>query len=758
MFNGKVKKEALKSHEQAIKDYEKEIQEFQKSTSQLNEKRESALEILRSTENIINSIKNTPDSYSVELGKIYHAITEYSQEEYDKRSFKNIIQEVSGFGLGLSLILTGIGISVTRDSSDTLEDDTIEDFERTNDSENNKTKTYTGVVLVISGCGVLIKSTFTYNKNNKKIAQEAQDETKTILADTKSLRYLNARIKEISMKIMSICNGFRQFSDQLINLEGKNYEELDKEDILFLGAIINNMLGLCELNQVRLSSHDPLPEFENIEQLISVPDTDGIDILSAIEVRDDTQTQAIASWSAFLKWQRAKDLLEHYKQLDLRKEGVFAELDELKQFISDPSHILGNVLSKHGEIAEHCQVNISNAQNIIEGLSPKYTFEGVGRLAPDDYLYAGMPIQSKFYNGARATLKAISKHLDTYPDFVKNGGSYDVPKDQFEEMINVIRLSKEAPSAIRRQELHLLNAIKLFESQSGLKIEENLNPAVVTFKDVQLYNVSDTIQREEDCINKKDKNNREVAKEKTAPSLKEGAKVVGVSAAIEGGFDFLSSMREKRKQGIKITEFTEKDWKDVGIKTGQGVVKGAIRGGNIYLLTNYTTTPANLAAAYVSAVFGIISQIEIYRNNELTDEELIINCEEVCFDVSISAIAALAGQALIPIPVLGSTIGSIVGKFVFNIIKDNCNQKEYKMISKYYEELCSIRQNNESINSEIVMLIEEKINQFHSMQELAFDQNTNIAFAGSIDLAISLGVENSKIKKSEEEVRNYIKS
>ena len=91
------------------------------------------------------------------------------------------------------------------------------------------------------------------------------------------------------------------------------------------------------------------------------------------------------------------------------------------------------------------QVNFENARRVIQGFNKNHTFDGVGRTAPEDYIRNGQQIQSKFYNGLKNTLfgnHALSEHMETYPNFIKNGGAYDIPKDQYEKMTALLEAYK----------------------------------------------------------------------------------------------------------------------------------------------------------------------------------------------------------------------------------------------------------------------------------------------------------------------------
>lgn len=95
-----------------------------------------------------------------------------------------------------------------------------------------------------------------------------------------------------------------------------------------------------------------------------------------------TQEQAAAAGVHWLNEELQRKVDTMLAVQDANLENALAEMQELKKFVSDPEHILGTVQTKHGEVAEHMQVNISNARNYIHGLAAEYTFEGVGRTAP----------------------------------------------------------------------------------------------------------------------------------------------------------------------------------------------------------------------------------------------------------------------------------------------------------------------------------------------------------------------------------------
>lgn len=470
-----------------------------------------------------------------------------------------------------------------------------------------------------------------------------------------------------------------------------------------------------------------------------------------------TQEQAVASWITYLNQVRLDELIEKLNQQDINLEEALKELDELKAFIGDPAHILGSAATKHGEIAEHMQVNIANARRAILGLSKNHTFEGVGRTAPEDYIRNGKHVQSKFYNGLKNTFfgkHALSEHLENYPDFVKNGGSYDIPKDQYEKMVELLDLYKNDPSKLSTTDYNLAKKIDEFLKKNNLKLGKDVNPAVVDYNGVQQGTANKTVDKEERNIKDTDKKQRKKAYEESKATLKEGAKAAGVSSLIEGGTAFCMSFVKKRKEK-NFSEFTADDWREIGIDTGKGAVKGGIRGGAIYAMTNFTATPANVASAYVTAAFGIATQAKALEEGRVSKEDFVINSEAVCLDVTVSALASLAGQVVIPIPVLGAVLGNVVGEFVYELCKKEGTAKSQQVVNEYFASMHQWNQNLDTQFMQVFLEIQRALEQFKNFEALAFDENVNIAFNASVNLALEVGVLEHKILKTKKDIDEF---
>lgn len=479
------------------------------------------------------------------------------------------------------------------------------------------------------------------------------------------------------------------------------------------------------------------------------------------EIIKSAQEQGFAAWVDYLNQLRLNELLSKLAAQDINLEQALAELQKFKDFIGDPAHILGNAATKHGEIAENAQVYISNARRLIEGLSKEYSFEGVARTAPEDYLKNGQPIQSKFLNGAKATLNGngnangIRQHFEKYPWFVENGGSYDIPKDQYDEIMRVLQLRKNSPTLLTRNDRRLLDAIDSFEKETGLRISKDIRPAVVEYGDVQQGKVNETISKEESSIKETDQRRRDAAHKASEPSLGQGAQATAVGAVVEGGMAFCLGVAKKLKQGKGLAEFTEEDWKEVGVDTAKGAGQGGVRGATVYVMTNFTKTPAATANALVTAAFGIAAQAYQLQQGNITQEDFIVNSEVLCLDVSVSAVASLLGQTLIPVPVLGAIIGNVAGMFMYQIAKSHLSEKEQALIQNYRERFVALDKKLDERYQKLMAQLKKEFAKYASMLELAFDPNVNIAFEGSIALAGYVGVAQDEVLRNKDDIDNY---
>ena len=61
---------------------------------------------------------------------------------------------------------------------------------------------------------------------------------------------------------------------------------------------------------------------------------------------------------------------------------------------------------------------------------------------PTDLKLNGIQVQQKFCD-ANFSLNAVNEHLKKYPDYIKNGGKYMIPKNHYEKIKYLMSLSEK---------------------------------------------------------------------------------------------------------------------------------------------------------------------------------------------------------------------------------------------------------------------------------------------------------------------------
>lgn len=332
---------------------------------------------------------------------------------------------------------------------------------------------------------------------------------------------------------------------------------------------------------------------------------------------------------------------------------------------------------------------------------------------------------------------------------MQNGECYDIPKSQHEELMRIYA-SGQNGIAMDSSDAKLYEAIREWENQNGVKFDEVVQPSLVNYEDVQLDTVDNTIRNEEARIEEIDQKQRDQAHVETAPTLKEGAKVTITAALLEGGMAFVLGVYKKKKNGKKITEFTQEDWTELGIDSAVGAGKGAIRGGSVYALTNFVSVPAPIASAMITATIGMLSLAYKLDNGDITAEEFVDASETMCLDVTVSAISSMLGEILIPIPVLGAIIGNTAGMFMMNIARAYLSAEEQKLIAEYQKEITALTAKLDEDLLAVIEKLQAELNEFTSLASLAFDLDMNVRLESIVSRARLIGAKEERLLNFEE--------
>ena len=378
------------------------------------------------------------------------------------------------------------------------------------------------------------------------------------------------------------------------------------------------------------------------------------------------------TWRAQL---RLDELVTRLAELDLNRD---AALVELRGALEGARSLIvsnrGAERGMHGFLAEIAEKGIHNARGLIDGNSADMTW--VNDNGPVDLIVGNTPLQQKFHRSAIASLDAANRHLKAYPGFLRDSGKYQIPNDQYQALKFLGGLSHEEAykslSATTSPTIGEWRKVNALLGRSNVSLED-LEPAKIDYAQAQKGAVEKTSEGERKSLLKKDRKRRDAAHERSKPSVREGAKATLVSAGIEGAAAFVASVASKVRAGKSVKDFSSEDWADAFGELGKGSAKGAVRGASIYVLMNFTATPAAVASSVVTASFSVADLVHRHRAGELTEQELIKESQIACLDASVSAVSSLVGQTLIPVPVVGAVIGNTVGMVMYGAANDVCD-------------------------------------------------------------------------------------
>lgn len=451
---------------------------------------------------------------------------------------------------------------------------------------------------------------------------------------------------------------------------------------------------------------------------------------------------------------RIQDEITQLNLQDVCYIKAISQVDKVREFIGDPSKILGSPLTKHGEIAEQVEVGIRRAKDALQNKDFSATFDGVGRTAPEDYLINGIAVQSKFINGLNNNLSHVLEHMEKYSNFGRDGSFYHIPKDHFESIIkvyngeNVEGLSQKTIETIRSK-------ISEIEAQSGRPFTEVVQPGISDYAEVQQGNITHTLDQHEQDLKQQNEEIRKEIHNNHSASLSEGLKAAGTAAAVGGALALGTSLYLKYKEGKNVFkgELSAEDWKEIGLNTGKTAIAAGVTGAAVYAMTNCAGLSAPIAGAFVTATKGISSLVQDLHSGEIAFAEFQMNAIYLCADSAGVGLATLMGQTLIPIPVVGAVIGSLAGKLVCHILLGEDQQLAKQMEESMQVFIADIDQKYHAL----INKINAEFDRIGDLRKIAFDLRSNVDLVdSSINLARAHGVQEHKILKNEEDLKAFL--
>ncbi|MBM0609433.1 hypothetical protein JQ302_01485 [Helicobacter pylori] len=351
-------------------------------------------------------------------------------------------------------------------------------------------------------------------------------------------------------------------------------------------------------------------------------------------------------------------------------------------------------------------------------------------------------MQSKFVgrNGAECFKKFLSKDKD-YEKYLENGVKMEIPKDFFGDF------QKEANIKIKSLESQIAKQKELGDFQKAAKLEEKLQKCKTTKADTRPASIT-----KKEAIEARLNPKLSTAKDVANLSHQAGMNAMQTGALIGGGVSLVTNVYEcvvNGKDPKKAIEHTTiATLKGGALSYGSAFASSSLGGlmqssaNKIIQSLGKGSVPTMIVGAGVATCKVFID----YFRGKIDKAELLKRLGKANATLISSGAIAVAGQALIPIPVVGALIGGFVGTVMSKTFYDVSltTFKEAKLAHQRHIEI-------EKECREIIKHLEMYQNQFNEVFEKYFHETTKFfnqsfneleraLYAGDADLAI--GVNN----------------
>ncbi len=370
--------------------------------------------------------------------------------------------------------------------------------------------------------------------------------------------------------------------------------------------------------------------------------------------------------------------------------SVLDKLEEISKRKINPNYINQNINQQAGYSAEIKEQAHVNANNILAGkmgrlrqyddLSSTQKAQ-IGERFPDyatpsknheivDYISVdkkgnvipGTLTQSKFVgrNGEECFKKLLSK---PYKKYFENGAKMNVPKDYYRD------IQKATDAEIKKLESQIAKQKGLGDFQKAAILEKELQKC----KTIKAHTrPASTTKRE--AIEARLNPNLSTAKDVTSISHQAGMKAAQTGVLIGGGVSLVTNVYEcvaNGKDPIKAIKHTAiATLKGGALSYGSAFASSSL-GGLMQSSANriiQSLGKGSVPAMIVGVCVANATVLTRYFSGKIDKTELLKQLGKANTTLVSSGAMAVAGQALIPIPVVGALIGGFVGA----ILSETC--------------------------------------------------------------------------------------
>ncbi|MCQ2644724.1 hypothetical protein JT103_03175 [Helicobacter pylori] len=452
--------------------------------------------------------------------------------------------------------------------------------------------------------------------------------------------------------------------------------------------------------------------------------------------------------------------------------SAFDRLEEISKRKINPKYIKQNINQQAGYSAEIKEQARVNEHNILAGkrervhqyndlsiekkpqvkkLFPNYAtpnknHELVDYVSVDEKgnVIPGTLTQSKFVgrNGEECFEKFLSKDYEKY---LKNGMKMEIPKDFFGDF------QKEANIKIKSLESRIAKQKELGDFQKAAKLEEKLQKCKIIKANTRPASITKA-----EAIEARLNPNLSTAKDVTSISHQAGMNAAQTGALIGGGVSAITNIYEciaNGKDPMKAIKHTLVATAKGGVLSYSSAFASSSLGGLMQSSANkviQSLGKGSVPAMFVGACVANATVLTRYFSGKIDGTELLKQLVKANTTLVSSGAMAVAGQALIPIPVVGALVGGFVGA----ILSETC----FNAFLKAREEAKLARQRRIEIEKEcheFIKLLEIYQNQFKEVFERYFHETTKFfnqsfdeleraLYTGDADLGIGI---NNKIQE-----------
>ena len=615
------------------------------------------------------------------------------------------------------------------------------------------------VVAMVAGAATVVSAAVYGNIQRKKRAEEASELRSEVETRICSLTVAERYIDWLGQRIGDVAAGCSDGLDRLSKHAPDDYRRFDAPQTERLAALTNHVRTLSVLLRRPLGGDDP-GSHQAPAHTTPSPRHRGHRQEAALEKADASRSgphvaaQTAAAWTAEEMDARSDALDVALTRQNHAFEHALDEMRAVEDFVGAPEHILGSASTKHGEIAEQVTVAVRRAFDVLHQRMPTATFEGVGRLAPEDYVDGGV-VQSKYHQTLSDSLEAVASHVERYEWFVPAGGRYHIPRDQFEQLEQLRKVGKiDGLSELRVQNME--RQVESLEQHAGRALDRVIAPGEATYDEVQYGQVHETIQDQGNRLTEDHEALQDTARAAHGLSLDGALGGAGSGAAAGSGVRFAQAVWSRMQAGRNPFrgEFSPEDWKEVGLDTTRGATFGTAAGGALYLLSNATGLAAPFAGSFVSSVMGIGTLVGEFQTGKIDAPQFVDLSLSVASEAALVGLSAAVGQIAIPAPMLGAFVGSVAGKVVAAALRGGLGRDDTELAARIDASQTETIATLDSSLRDTLERIDVDIGRFDALARLAFDQtvNTKLTLEASARMALELGVPSEEILRSKRDV------